>query len=460
MVKKSLTLNSLVGFLLALFLAGLSFQPDSWLENLERFSYGWTVRLTARQGQADPRIVLIDIDDMNIERMGSWPWPRVRIAEMIELLRERGVKVLGLNLPLFDRENNPGLSEVKSFMARFESYASSEKPTKVTAWVEENLQETVQRLDGDGLLVESVRKAGNIVFPFFTVLPPDQKKPPNMLAPLLAESTLKESAVPSSLVRDVEVKSLYLPFPELAQVALGFGHGMDALYGSGSGIANAAFISYRGSLLPSFPLRIAAAYSDLPPGKITAGENRIRMKDFDIPLWRGHQLIKFYRQGERFTKYTFADLLEGQDLPSLQGKIVLIGFNLQGGRKITTPLWEGVCENQFHACVLDNILNRAFVSRHRFLGYVEAFSILGFGALCAFFFPKMKGVGRLGGAAGLVVLALGTQAFVFSRCDVWVKTTSLAVAILAIYALTTIWRRFVSLKASRGSAETNRSLGS
>jgi eukaryotic-like serine/threonine-protein kinase len=458
MVKKSLILNSLVTFLLALFLAGLALQSGSWLEKVERFFYGWMVRLTAPQGQADPRIVLIDIDDMNIERMGSWPWPRARLAEMIDLLSERGVKIVGINLPLFERESNPGLGEVKSFMVRFRSHTLEQTPN-VTAWIEENLQEMVQRLDGDGLLVESVRKAGNIVFPALPVLHPDQKEPPGRLDPLLAENTLKESAVSSSSERDFEVKNLYLPFPELAQAALGFGHGIDSLYGFGSGIANAAVISYRGSLLPSFPLRIAAAYADLPPGKITAGENSIQMKNFDIPLWKGHQLIKFHRQGDLFPRYTFADLLQGRDLPSLQGKIVLIGFNLKAGRTITTPLWGAVCENQFHACLLDNILNRAFVSRPRFLGYVETLSILVLGAICAFFFPRMGEVGRLGSAAGFVALALGTQAFVYARFDVWVKITSLAVAIIAIYALTTIWQRFVSLQVTRDSAETNRFLG-
>jgi eukaryotic-like serine/threonine-protein kinase len=459
MAKKSLTLNSLMAFCLAFLFAWLSFHSGSWLERLERLSYDWMVRLTAPEGQADPRIVLIEIDDKSIERMGSWPWPRARLAEMVDLLRQSGVKVIGLNLPLLEKENNQGLGEVKSFMARFDSYALSKKDSSVTAWIEESLHEMEQRLDSDGRLIEGVRKAGNIVFPAFTGLPPDQKEPPGGLETLVSENAVNERGFPSSLIRDFEVGNLYLPFPELAQAALGFGHGAGSLYGFGTGIANAAVVSYRGTLLPSFPLRIAAAYTDLLPGKIIAWENRIRMNDFEVPLWKGHQLVKFYRQGEQFPRYTFADLLQGLNPPSLQGKIVLIGFNLKGGTTVTTPLWGAVCENQFHASALDNILNRAFVSRPRHLGYAETLAILVFGALCAFFFPRMGEIGRLGGTAGIVALALGTQALVLARFDVWVKAAAPAAAVIAIYGLTTMWQRFVSLQAARDSEEANRLLG-
>ena len=459
MVKKSLTLNSIVAFFVALFFAGFSFHAGDWFEKLERLSYEWMVRLTAPQGQADSRIVLIEVDDRSIERMGSWPWPRSRLAEMIDLLREGGVKVIGLNLPLFEKESNPGPGEVKSLMARLESYAPGKNDPGVPAWIEESLQEMEQRFDGDGLLIEAVRKAGNVVFSAFPRLPPDHKEPPGEPETLMAEQAIDDRDLPSSMIGRVEVRKLFFPFQELAQYALGFGHGVDSLYGFGAGIANSALVSFRGVLLPSFPLRIAAAYADIPPGEIVAGETRIRMNDYEIPLWKGHQLVKFHDQGERFLKYSFADLLQRQDVASLQGKIVLIGFNLKEGTRVRTPLWGAVCENQFYAGVVDNILNRDFVFRPRHLGYAETLAILAFGALCAYFFPRMGAIGRLGAAAGFVFLVFATQAMVLARFDVWVKGTSLSAAIIAIYGLTTIWQRFVSLQAARDSAETNRLLG-
>lgn len=459
MVKKSLTLNSVVAFSLALFFAGFSFHGGSWFEKLERLSYRWVVRLTAPQGEADPRIVLIEIDDKSIDRIGSWPWPRSRLADMIGLLAKEGVKVVGLNLPLFERESRQGLGEVRSFMARVESHALSEKEPGLPDWIREGLQEMEQRLEGDALLVEAVRNAGNVVFPAFTVLPPGQKEPSGDVETLVMAHAVNERDIASSRIGVFEVRALYLPFPELAQAALGLGHGMDSFQGSEAGISMMAFVSYRSSFLPSFSLRIASAHADLPPGKILAGENLIRMKDLEIPLWKGRQLVKFHRGGEGFSRYGFAEVLEGQGIPPLEGKIVLIGFNLKGGETVQTPLWGPVRENQFHACVLDNILNRDFVFRSPTLGYGESLAILILGAMCAFFFPRMGEMTRLGTTAGLVALALATQAFVLARFDVWIKVASLTVAILAIYGLSTIWQSLLSLQAARDSAETNRLLG-
>ena len=459
MVKKSLTLNSLVAFLLALFFAVFSFHGGSWYEKLERLSYEWAVRLTAPQGQADPRIVLIEIDEKSIDRMGSWPWPRSRLAAMVEVLTDRGAKVVGLNLPLFERRNAPEPGEFEAFKAQVESYALSREDPVLSDWIEKSLHEMEQRLDGDVLLVEAVRKAGNIVFPAFTVLPPEQKEPQGLPEALVRAHSVNGRDVSSARIHAFGVRKLYFPFPELAASALGLGHGVDSFQGVEAGIAKPAFVSYRDSFISSFALRVAAAYMDLPPGEIVVGENRVRMEDLEIPLWKGSQLVKFYRQGDGFARYGFAEVLQGQGLPSLQGKVVLIGFHLKGRATHRTPLWGAVCENQFQACALDNILNRSFVSRPAPLGYGEPLAILIFGALCAFFFPRMGEATRLAAAAGLVALALATQILVLAQFDVWVKAASFAAAALAIYGLTTLWQRLVSLLRARDSAETNRLLG-
>ncbi|MBN2033700.1 MAG: protein kinase [Deltaproteobacteria bacterium] len=437
----------------------LRFQSNPWIEKLECFSYKWMVRLTATERQADQRIVLVDIDDTSIERIGSWPWPRSRLAEMIDFLTERGVRVIGLNLPLFEKENTESLDAMRSFLAKFEAYALSKKNLGVADWVKENFKEMEQQIDKRGVLIEKVRKASNVILPAYTGVPPGHKESSVVSDTIAAENAVTENGFSSNLIREIEVKELHIPFPELAHIALGFGHGIDSPPGFGTGTTSAAIVSYRGFYLPSFALRIAAVYNDLAAVNIIAEENRIRMKDIEIPLWKGHQIVKFYRGGERFPTYPFADLLQGNNSPSFQGKIVLIGLNLKGMPRITTPLWESVCRNRFYACVLDNLLNRSFVSRPHFMNGAESLAILVFGSLFALFFSGMGEKSRLGSAAGFAVLILGAQALVLFRFDIWVKGISLAAAILAIYSLTTLRKWFVFLLAGGESAGTNRLLG-
>jgi CHASE2 domain-containing sensor protein/tRNA A-37 threonylcarbamoyl transferase component Bud32 len=457
MVKKGLTLNFLIALLLALIFAGVSFYNLSLFERLERVAYDGILSFTAAERRADPRIVLVDIDDKSIDRFGSWPWPRSRVAELINFFKGKGVKVIGLNLPFFEREHNPWMTEVKLFWERFEAYAFSKKDSDMTEWIQESLGEMERRLDGDGLLVTGVHEAGNIIFTAFTALPPEQKQLPGAQENLLAGSVLTDKGIPSSLMTDLEARNLYLPFPELAQAALGFGHGMDSRFGNG--IAHAPMVSYRGSLVPSFPLRIAAAYSGFPTGKIVAEESLIRFRDQEIPLWKGHLLVKYYKRGQPYPRYSTAELLQMQGSPSLQGKIVLIGFNLKGGPTVAAPLLGPLSETEFHACILDNILNRSFISRPPYLPYLETLVILVFGALGSVFFPRIGAWIRLGITAGFVVLAMGTEALILAQSDVWVKAASIAVTVIAICALTSIWQYAVSLRAVRDSVETNRLLG-
>jgi CHASE2 domain-containing sensor protein/tRNA A-37 threonylcarbamoyl transferase component Bud32 len=459
MVKKSLTLNSIAAFLVTLTFAGLSFYSSSWIEKLERALYGRLITLTATERQPDPRLVLIEIDEKSIDRLGSWPWPRERIAQMIDLLRESGAKVIGLNLPFFEREVNQGLVAVKSFQERFEAFSFSKKDTSATDWVQERLHEMEKDLDGDGHLIASVSEAGNVIFPIFTVLPVGRRNVTYAQDAIVSKNFLNDQEFPSSLRQALDAKHLYLPFRELAQAASGFGHAVDSLSASERVIAHAAVISYQGSLLPSFALRIAAAYSEIPPGRIIAEGNRIRMKDYDIPLWRGQLLLKFYKRGDQFSRYTFADLLQRGKRPSLQGKIALIGFRLKGEPMIRTPLLGALSENQFNAYILDNLLNRNFIYRPTRIGYLEVGLLLLLGAAASFFFPRMSWWTRLAGVAVLTATAIGTEAFILDRFDVWMKTASIAAAIIAIYMVTTLWLWFAALQTARDSVETNRMLG-
>ncbi|MCI0529581.1 MAG: CHASE2 domain-containing protein, partial [Nitrospira sp.] len=73
----------------------------------------------------DPRIVLIDIDDQSIRKIGLWPWDRSFHAKMIEILSESGAAVIAYDV-LFNQQMGKA---------------------------------------GDEALVQAVRKAENVILP-------------------------------------------------------------------------------------------------------------------------------------------------------------------------------------------------------------------------------------------------------------------------------------------------------
>ncbi len=47
-------------------------------------------------------VVLVDIDDRSLERIGRWPWPRTRLADCVVELGRAGARTIALDLDLSD----------------------------------------------------------------------------------------------------------------------------------------------------------------------------------------------------------------------------------------------------------------------------------------------------------------------------------------------------------------------
>ena len=83
-----------------------------WLTPLDRalldFDFGHANRVVA-----DPRIVVIDINDPALQRIGRWPWPRRLHADLVDTLHECGAETILLDLvyaePSAPRVEHPSL---------------------------------------------------------------------------------------------------------------------------------------------------------------------------------------------------------------------------------------------------------------------------------------------------------------------------------------------------------------
>jgi adenylate cyclase len=73
--------------------AGSSFFADAWLR--DRF-------LRVQLSEADePRILVVDIDEASLAELGPWPWPRSRLADLVEtLLTAYNARGVGLDIVL------------------------------------------------------------------------------------------------------------------------------------------------------------------------------------------------------------------------------------------------------------------------------------------------------------------------------------------------------------------------
>lgn len=84
--------------LLALIVTGLSLSGA--LLRLDKALYDLTVRRTA--APVPEQVLIVAIDDASLERLGPWPWPDSRHAELIERLAAAGVASIGYDVSTED----------------------------------------------------------------------------------------------------------------------------------------------------------------------------------------------------------------------------------------------------------------------------------------------------------------------------------------------------------------------
>ncbi|MBI4858719.1 MAG: CHASE2 domain-containing protein [Candidatus Riflebacteria bacterium] len=58
------------------------------------------LRSTFNPCPLDPRIVLVEIDDVSLSQYGRWPWPRDRLAALVRYLKELGCRAVFLDIEL------------------------------------------------------------------------------------------------------------------------------------------------------------------------------------------------------------------------------------------------------------------------------------------------------------------------------------------------------------------------
>ena len=67
------------------------------LERLDLLFYDLRFQIRGKVTPPDS-IVILAIDDKSIERVGRWPWDRAKLARIVDLLRERGAKVVLMDI--------------------------------------------------------------------------------------------------------------------------------------------------------------------------------------------------------------------------------------------------------------------------------------------------------------------------------------------------------------------------
>ncbi len=288
-------MRMLIAFLAVMLTVWLEFFPglsDTYFAN--EWLRDHFVRLHATTAP-EPRLSLVDIDEASLAAIGPWPWPRTRLAEMLEkLLGEYGAKGVALDMVLpepADREGDVRLAKLSQYgpvvLAQAMDYGASSLPLRVGAIAGGSPARTGENIPEASGFIGNHRGLG------------------------LARHTGNIGFIP-----DQDGKLRRLPL----------------------------WTNFEGSAYPSLSLSLMACCH---PG-VDAN-----------PAKSGLQRVSFDRQLSAYNVVRASDVLNSTIPPTLlNGRLILIGASALGlGDRVATPLSPSTSGVMVHAALLSALLD-------------------------------------------------------------------------------------------------------
>lgn len=446
-----------------LFLGLVLFRVE-FIDTLE-FKF-YDVMINLRSNPESPSdIVLVDIDDDSIEKIGRWPWPRSLMAEGIGKISAGKPKVIGFSLILSEPQESVGLKEIIGLENLFGKTLLNQSGEPGQAFLKA-IGEAQLRLDNDSKLAQMIHTAGNVVLPVFfkesSVAMETRQKGNDRLA---AQAVLD--------VRNPEgfstpwANEIVLPIPIFLDAAKGIGHINLAYDMDGKARRERLLYKYNGMYIPSYTVRLAAHYLNVPDNKIRAElGSDVYLGALKIPTTtRTEFLVGFKGPRGSFKHYSFFDVLNNKVPTSIfRNKLVLVSPTAAGiMNPLSTPTDATMPVGEFSAHVLWAILNKNFVQEPSWVPALELLLIIILGIVVTIVLPRLKAL-----TAGLTfvliaILLIGGATSFFITQGVWVRLMYPLMLLFFGYIGVVSLKYFVTEtrqeKAEGESAETNRMLG-
>jgi adenylate cyclase len=326
----------------------LKIQNPAAVENIQL--KGFDSLLASDQVESSDDVVVVDIGERSMERLGQWPWDRRDIAQAVNRIRELGASTIVVPILMTERD----------------------------------------RLGGDPTLADTLAKSPSVI----------------------AQTPTTQNKKPDAVRRGVAVMGgdpytwLYnwpgalSPRPELAQSAKGVGTTVAAPEVDGVVRRMPLVVTVNKEYYPSLPieaLRVFTGEQSYQMKMTDAGVEKVRIAGQPIVETDANGRV-WLRWNREFKHYELSELSR-RDV-NLKGKIVVLGLAVEGlGGIIATPRGETWAHN-LQATAIQTLLDGTSPTRPAWAGVVELLTIIAIAAIVIFAMPRVPIW-----AAGLVLVA-------------------------------------------------------
>jgi adenylate cyclase len=396
-----------------------------------------------------PAVAMALIDEKSLDTEGRWPWPRSKLATLVDLLSQDGARVIAFDIGFLEPDENSQLKLIQQLSQKVDALAINDTT------LADFIRARKQQADNDLALAQAIKNAfAAVVLGYFFHMNKadfdyqiDQSEIDRRLQrlsaskyPLVVYTTATLDAVP--FLQAYAPESNLDILTEAADAS-----GYFSLRRDPDGTVRWMPLVIQGGedLFP--PLAVAATWHYLGKPKLMVnvgpyGVKGLRIGSRFIPTdENGQLLINYLGPPKTFPHYSISDILHGKLPPgTFKDRIVLIGATAMGiyDTRSTSfsPSYPGV---EIHATVVDNILTQNFLTKPKWSKIYDLFAVVVLGVLIGVALSRMSAFKGLVFAAGVFMLHIFMARWLFVHAGVWLNMVYPLLALTANYTALTVY---------------------
>jgi adenylate cyclase len=403
-------------------IAALRIADPAPIEELRVRTFDAFQRIDPRVKTARP-VTIVDIDETSLAKLGQWPWPRTRIADLVNNLTRLGAVVIAFDVIFSEPDRlNPEVAadtfrnldeatreKLRALPSNDQVFADAMRHSRVVMG-ESGISQVLSDIDTT-LPVTGLAMLGEDPQRFMVKFPGLLRN-----TPVLEKSASGRGLLTIDPERDGIIRRVPMTMPSLSFEMLRVVTGTDTIF----------------------------IKSDL------AGITSVGVKGFQVPTDRNGKLWVHFAHRDPSIYVSAFDVLGGNVPPEkIKGKLVVVGTSAVGLNDIkTTPVSAAMPGVEIHAQVLEAALTKSLLAQPPYGPLLEFASALLLGLLVIAFAPMFGPVTLVAVGALFATVLIGTSWYFYAYDRVLVDFTYPLLSTTSIY-LTLIFTSFVREQAQR-----------
>lgn len=363
--------------------------PINLVTQLENLAYDWRIRVTM-PNTVDDRIVIVDIDEKSMSVEGQWPWPRDKLARMVDnLFTQYAVRVVGFDSVFPEADRGAGLDVLEQM---------AQSPLADDPVFQAQVEAIRPGLERDRIFAESLGH-GPVVMGFVF-----DESTTGLDAGVLPRPVIPKAANNTNL-DFIEAGHYGGNLPVLQEAAIHGGFFSNPTVSIDGSYRRVPLLEeYRGDIYQSLALGVLRASLEWPPVEFRFfSEDPAKWNNLDlewvkignlrIPVDEDVALLVPYRGYQYSFPYVSATKVISGTAPTeaLRDRIVLVGTSAAGLKDLrVTPVGRVYAGVEVHANIISGILDQRVKQHPEYVHGIHVVTLIAIGILLTWIFTRSQ----------------------------------------------------------------------